>query len=349
MLSVHFDPDSGSPYWLDRQRQLGVDARREIRTAADLAKLGPMDEQALSLRPVEDFIPRSLQHRRAELVIGETAGTLGRPKHAVHRQDEFHAAFIEPFLAAAGRVRFPRQCNWLFIGPSGPHIIAKAARACANAMGAADPFTIDLDPRWAKKLPAGTFAWKRYLEHIEEQALAILASQRIGVLFSTPVVLESLGPRMTPSQRRAIRGIHLGGVSVSAAQRQSFQQHFPQAVILSGYGNTLFGMMPELAHAADTGFDYYPHGCRLLARVVAMDERSSPQARLGHDVPPGERGQVVITRLDETQLIINMMERDSAALLPPPASAAEEGFVLPGLRDPQPIVNQTVKPAVGLY
>ena len=41
----------------------------------------------------------------------------------------------EPFVAAAARVHFPRELNWLFIGPSGPHIIGKAARACASAMG----------------------------------------------------------------------------------------------------------------------------------------------------------------------------------------------------------------------
>ena len=59
-----------------------------------------MDEPALATRPIEDFIPRSLLNRRGELIIAETAGTLGRAKFCVHRRDEFHEAFIEPFLAA---------------------------------------------------------------------------------------------------------------------------------------------------------------------------------------------------------------------------------------------------------
>lgn len=324
-----------------------MDVRKDIRTTADLVKLGPMDEQAMATRPVEDFVPRSLLHRRREFLIGETAGTLGQPKYAAHRLDEFHAAFVEPFVVAARRVGFPRELNWLFIGPSGPHIIGKAARACAQALASPDPFTIDLDPRWAKKLLPGTFVWRRYLDHVQDQALAIINAQRIGILFSTPIVLESLGPRISDAQRQTIRGIHLGGLSVTAAQRQSFRRHFPHAVLLSGYGNTLFGMMPELAWSDETGFSYYPLGCRLLPRVIPAD--SADPERLGHDVSYGQRGQVVLSRLDETQLIVNLIERDTAVRLRPPPAAASEGFVLDGLGDPQPIVNQLVKPAVGLY
>ena len=28
VLALHFDPDQGSPYWLQRQQQLGFDVRR---------------------------------------------------------------------------------------------------------------------------------------------------------------------------------------------------------------------------------------------------------------------------------------------------------------------------------
>ena len=142
-------------------------------------------------------------------------------------------------------------------------------------MGSPEPFTIDLDPRWAKKLPPGTFGWRRYVEHVESQAMAILNSQEIGVIFSTPVVLESLGRRMSSRQIDRIRGIHLGGVSVPSQQREAFATLFPRAVVLSGYGNSLFGMMPELSFSAQTGFDYYPLGLRQIVRVVARDGGSA--------------------------------------------------------------------------
>jgi hypothetical protein len=265
----------------------------------------------------------------------------------VHRTDEFHAAFVEPFAIAAARVRFPRQSNWLFIGPSGPHIIGKAARACANAMGSPDPFTIDLDPRWAKKLPPGSFAWKRYVEHIEQQALNVLNTQHVGVIFSTPVVLDGIGAKLPEAQRSRIRGIHLGGLAVSPEQRTGFHHAFPDAVLLSGYGNTLFGMMPELAYSKETGFDYFPHGLRLIVRTIISDGDARPD--LHRDAAHGERGRLVVTRLSETQLILNLVERDTAVRLPPPKDLADRGFVLDGLRDPAPIVNAVIQPAVGLY
>ena len=93
VLAVHFDPELGSSYWLQRQRELGLDARRDIRILDDLALLGPMDESALACRPIEDFIPRSLLARRSEFIVAETAGTLGRPKFAVHLRQEFESAF----------------------------------------------------------------------------------------------------------------------------------------------------------------------------------------------------------------------------------------------------------------
>ena len=177
-IDLHFDPQTGSPYWLAKQAELGVDVRKAVRTPDDLPLLGPMDESALATQPIEDFIPRAMLDRRAEFIVAETAGTLGPPKFAVHRRDEFERAFVDPFIAAATRANFPRGLNWLFIGPSGPHVIAKAARRCAEAFASPDPFAVDLDPRWAKKLPAGSFALKRYSQHVLDQALAVICPCR---------------------------------------------------------------------------------------------------------------------------------------------------------------------------
>jgi hypothetical protein len=210
-------------------------------------------------------------------------------------------------------------------------------------MGSPACFTTDLDPRWAKKLPPGSFAWRRYIEHLEEQALTILQSQEIGVLFSTPIVLQGLGPRIAGEKREAIRALHLGGLSVTSACRAELQKFFPRAVILSGYGNTLLGVMPELSFSPRQGFSYFPHGRRLLLRVIPGAEQ------LAQDVAYGLRGQVVVSRFDETQLILNLIERDSAVRLPPPVAAIHDGFVSDGVRDPQPIVNAHLKPALGLY
>jgi thienamycin biosynthesis protein ThnN len=347
VLRIHFDAEVGTPYWLDKQRELGIDAVAQIRTVDDLAVLGPMDEQALAERPIEDFMPRRF-HGSNDHLLAETAGTLGRPKTAVHRTDEFEGAFVVPFVQAARRADFPTGGHWLFLGPTGPHIIGRAARRCARALGAGDVFTVDFDPRWAKKLPPGSFAAQRYLTHIEEQALAVLEVQNIDVLFVTPAVLNNLAERIDETRRRAIRGIHLGGMAASAEFMARAAEMFPNAVILSGYGNTLFGMMPQLRYAEETGFDYFAHGDRLIVRLIPPAE-DGEEPDIAGSVEYGARGRVLVHRLDEMQFLPNLLERDTAVRIPPAPEARADGFAQDGVRDPQPIVSETIKPVLGLY
>ena len=347
IIGIHFDKDNGTPYWLDKQKEMGVDISKSIQSIDDLSILGPMDEQALATRPVEDFVPR-LFRREKNYIIAETAGTLGRPKFAIHREDEFQSAFITPFIKAAKRISFPTNCHWLFIGPTGPHVIGRAARACARQMDAGDVFTVDFDPRWAKKLPSGSFASQRYLEHIEAQALSILAVQSIGVLFSTPVVLNSLAEKMSEKKRSAIEGIHLGGMSTSTEFMDKMSEFFPNAVVLSGYGNTLFGMMPQLSYDKQMGFDYFPYGHRLIVKIIHTSG-DCQTTDIGSGVEYGQRGQLVVHRLDEMQFIANFVERDTAIRIRPNPDAEADGFMLDGIRDPQPIINEKTKPSIGLY
>jgi thienamycin biosynthesis protein ThnN len=347
IIGIHFDKDNGAPYWLDKQKKIGLDISKSIQCIEDLSILGPMDEEALVTRPVEDFIPRIFRQEK-DYVLAETAGTLGRPKFAIHREDEFQVAFITPFVQAAQRISFPSNFHWLFVGPTGPHIIGRAARACARQMNAGDVFTVDFDPRWAKKLPGESFAAQRYLEHIEAQALRVLEVQNIGVLFSTPIVLSGLAEKMDKTKRQAIQGIHLGGMSAGAEFMDKMSELFPNAVLLSGYGNTLFGMMPQLNYDRQAGFDYFPYGHRLIVKVIPIAS-GCETIDIGSGVEYGQRGQLVVHRLDEMQFIANFIERDSAIRIQSNPNLAAEDFLLDGIRDPQPIIDEKTKPSIGLY
>lgn len=135
VVDLHFDPRWGAPYWLERAKTLGFDPRVAVRCIEDLARFGPMPTEELARRPVENFLPRKHHARLHECISSETGGTTGPPKRTLFLREEFDAAFVAPFLAAAALIGFPRNVHWLFIGPSGPHVIGKAARACATAMG----------------------------------------------------------------------------------------------------------------------------------------------------------------------------------------------------------------------
>jgi hypothetical protein len=160
--------------------------------------------------------------------------------------------------------------------------------------------------------------------------------------------LENLSENLTLEQRQEILGIHLGGMAASHEFMSKMSDSFPKAVILSGYGNTLFGMMPQLHYDSQTGFEYFPMGNRLVAQVIQEPEDAF-EVNLVKTAEYEQRGRIVMHRLDEFQLILNMVERDTAIRIPPPVNSKDNGFILDGIRDPKPVVNEVTKVSLGLY
>lgn len=351
VVDIHFDRNNGTPFWIEKAGLLGIKPQRDIRTIDDLRLLGPMEIEALRKRPIEDFVPKRFWKQRSSWIVGETGGTTGVPKTTMYFTKEFQAAFIEPFIFAAKYRNFPKGENWLWIGPSGPHIIGKAARICATALDSADPFTIDFDPRWVKKFPPQSLAFGRYLEHVIEQAMRIITTQHIGVLFTTPKVLVRLAEAMDMQQRDSIHGIHFGGMTLERSTFQDIKEAFPNAVMLAGYGNTLFGMCPEFDGDPDLPLEYFPVGNRLILQTVPTGNEMKPEEKLFHPCEVGEIGQLVCSRLDESFMIINLFERDQGELVEPSAVLRKYGIRSNGLRNPKPpLVTKTEEQiAIGLY
>src|SRR3984893_12708418 len=179
LLRLHFHPEWGSSYWLRRQDQLGWDVRDRVRTLDDLWLFGPMPLADLRRFPVRAFVPRALHRQWPRFVLGETAGTRGEPCGTAYREDEFRAAFVTPFLRVAEATGFPRGEPWLWVGPSGPHIIGKVVRELARQTGSMDPFSVDFDPRWARRLADGSIARQRYLDHVTGQALDVMQREEM--------------------------------------------------------------------------------------------------------------------------------------------------------------------------
>jgi hypothetical protein len=230
----------------------------------------------------------------------------------------------------AERIGFPRGGAWLYVGPSGPHVIGQAGASCATAMGGHQPFTIDFDPRWFRKLPKDSLGRKRYIQHLVDQAMDVLRSEPVEVLFTTPTMIEELATVMTDAQRHAIRGVHYGGMRVDPKLLITAQtQWFPRAVHLAGYGNSLFGVCMEAGGPPDRVLRYFPHGLRHQVRV-ASDKR------------------VWMHRLDPTVLIINLEERDVGVLARPPFELQQLGFGV-GVEDPAPFEQGSGTSQAGIY
>jgi thienamycin biosynthesis protein ThnN len=349
LLALHFHPSHGSRYWQRRQEALGWAVCDRVRRADDLWLLGPTPPDDLRRYPLRDFIPQAFHRRLDTFVVGETAGTSGLPRATAYRADEFRAAFVTPFLRVARRTGFPRGEPWLWVGPSGPHVIGKVVRALARHTGSMDPFSVDFDPRWAKRLADGSLARRRYLDHVTAQALDVLRREHVGVLFITPPALAALAPRMTDRQREAVGGVHYGGMSLSPGVVNDFRAAFPDAVHLAGYGNTLFGVVMEVEDAPREAMDYFPLDDRVLFSVVDWPEEGPPPDWPPRALGPGQRGRVAFHRLDESCLLVGVVERDAAEPVAPSAAALALGGTAEGIRNPSPPESLRGRLQLGLY
>ena len=350
MLAIHFEPRWGSPFWLDALERCGLPAGHEFQSLGELRIFGPLDFEALRFRPLDYMIPRSRLSRLSQCFRSETGGTTGHPIPTLFDEAEFHRSFVHPFMRAADVVAFPLGGNWLFIGPTGPHIIGRAARALAIAMGAGDPHMIDFDPRWYRKLAAGSIGRRRYLDHVVEQSLATIKREPIDVLFSTPAVLDALSPRMTPAQRHRIRGIHYGGQRLDALRYRELREDlFPYAAHLSGYGNSLFGCALEVPRTPSRpSLDYHlPHEGWFI-ELLDWDG-SGPLPPPEAAVPSGKRGRMLAHRFSPTCLLLNLVESDTAVRLDPDLRALSAGFRFGAFSDPLPPESDIQERSAGIY
>ncbi len=344
ILNLHCDPVSGSPYWLNRQKTLGFSIPERIQTLADLHQLGAFDLNDLNRFPLEHFIPAGVLHRQP-LITAETGGATGHPKATAYVQSEFIEAFVEPFIQTTGWNELVADGNWLWVGPSGPHIIGKAAREIALRTTGSDGFSVDFDPRWYRKLAPQSIARQRYMEHLVQQALTIIQQQTIDYLFSTPVVLLSLAEPMTDPQKARIRFIYLGGMSVTVEALQALGDHFPQAQFLSGYGNTLFGVSHERKpHRPDGELPiYFSPADRLVIQMIPLDATLPDSERIQQQVAYGETGQVMMHRLGETFFLPNVIERDCGVRV----ASNQDGS--DGVMNPRPVQQNQFKVENGIY
>lgn len=306
LVRLHTDPQTGSRFWQDRLARLKLSPEQLI---ADPLSVPPMGAADLRGHPIEDLIPAAVLAEQPYLVTGETSGFSGKPVVTAFLEEEFRGGFVTPFVEQARRVGFPLRVNWLWAGPSGPHIVGKAVRAILREVNGVDPFAVDFDPRWFRRQPRDALSARRYLEHILEQTLEVLSEQRVEVIFTTPPVLTLLGERLTPAARDAIRGVHYAGMAMTVDEYRRHRQAFPNAVHMSGYGNSLFGMFPETGFGAD-GLRYATPSDRIVVEVVRREgDRYVPCAI-------GETGQVMVSRYDRSALILNMLQEDVATRTP---------------------------------
>jgi hypothetical protein len=332
----HFSPETGSPFWLERAKSLDFDPLTEVRDFADLT-LFPNVANELRFTRVEDLIPRGYGERPDVVGVFESGGTTGAPKRVVLLRDwlELLLAWSSAQLDGHG---VPHGVNWLSVVPSGPHMVGPIIAAQAAFRGGL-AFSVDLDPRWVKKLIAAGNAAEAgaYGEHLVEQLAYLLQTQDIGVLMITPPVLERLAGRddLVKLVNDKVQAINWVGTQMDADTRYLYRTEvFPETVLYSGFGSTMIlGNASERHGLSDEDPCVYdPFSPYMSFNVI------DPET--GTAVPYGERGQVVMHHVSKSLLLPNNLERDYATRIEP--AAGQVGDSVADVAPVEQFDNETV-------
>jgi hypothetical protein len=337
IVQWHFNPETGSPFWLEFASKLDWDPRTEIQTYADLDRFGPFQDEWLRGGPVRRWVPKGLAGQPT--YVFETGGSTGVPKSRININD-FRTDY-EMFSDTLPDAFFPKGSDWLMVGPSGPRRLRLAVEHLAQHRGGIS-FCIDLDPRWVIKLIKARQMdqVEAYKRHVVDQALTLIkAHDNIRCLFITPKLLEALTEKIS-LEKAGITGIFCGGTEMTPQfHRWVREEILGDAFFAPTYGNTLMGLAvgKPFDLADNYAIIYYPPMPRAVLEVVDPDD---PTTLVGY----GETGRVRLTTLTKEFFVPRFLERDEAEREPPC-----EAYPWDGVRNVRPFSRFQTNVTEGVY
>jgi len=310
IINWHFDPETGTPFWLEYAKKLDWDPRREIQSYADLDRFNFFEDEWLRGGPVRRWVPRAYADK--PIYVFETGGSTGVPKSRISI-DDFRIDY-EMFSATLPDEAFPPGSDWLMLGPSGPRRLRLAVEHLAQYRGGIC-FMVDLDPRWVIKLikMGESGMAEKYKQHVIDQGLTLLrAHENIRCLFTTPKLLEALCEKVS-LKRVGIKGVFCGGTEMTPQfHRFAVEELLDGVYFAPTYGNTLMGLAVHKPRAPEDNYAiiYYPPSPRAMIEVVDPD-------RPDRVVEYGQTGRVRLTTLTKEFFMPRFLERDEAEREPP--------------------------------
>ena len=342
VVAWHFDPATGSPFWLDYAKKLGWDPRDRINGFDDIQQFDLFEDEWLRGGPVRRWVPRGLAGK--PVFVFETGGTTGTPKTRINC-DDFRTDY-EIFSTTLPDEYFPKGANWLMLGPSGPRRLRLAVEHLTQHRGGI-AFCVDLDPRWVIKLIKKGWSehLQAYKDHVIDQAVTILeAGHDIRCAFATPKLLEALALRLesmgTTIRKMGITGIFSGGTEFTPQwNRFAHEELLDGAYMTPTYGNTLMGLAASAPSGPFNNYKiaYYAPQPRAVTEVVDFDDPN-------RQVEYGESGRVKLTTLTKEFFMPRFLERDEAEREPPC-----ELYPWDGVRNVRPFSKLQANVVEGVY
>ena len=342
VVAWHFDPATGSPFWLDYAKKLTWDPRERVKRFEDLQQFDLFEDEWLRGGPVQRWVPKGIAGK--PVFVFETGGTTGVPKTRINCED-FRIDY-EIFSTTLPDEHFPKGGNWLMLGPSGPRRLRLAVEHLTQHRGGI-AFCVDLDPRWVIKLIKKGWSehLQAYKDHVIDQAVTILqAGHDIKCMFTTPKLLEALALRLesmgTSIRKMGITGIFSGGTEFTPQWNRFAQEELLDGAYMTPtYGNTLMGLAPSAPSGPHNSYkiSYYAPQPRAVVEVVDFDD----PRRL---VEYGLTGRVKLTTLTKEFFMPGFLERDEGEREPP-----YEKYPWDGVSGVRPFHGIAATTTVGVY
>ncbi len=326
----HFDPETGTPFWLEKAKTYPFNPLKDVQGFDDLKLFPLFEDDWLRGAPgldIKRWVPKAYWGKKPVYVF-ETGGTTGVPKSRVVIED--HKIDYEMMSATLPDEHFPRGANWLMLGPSGPRRLRLAIEHLAQYRGGIC-FCVDLDPRWVVKLikERKIDEAERYKAHCIDQALTILAAgHQIKCMFTTPKLLAALAQALAEGNRRSSRraigfpvpegslrsiadcgitGIFSGGTEFTPQfTREACEEMLEGRTYMTPtYGNTLMGLACSKPVGKHDGYkiSYYAPQPRAAVQVVHFDDYTKV-------VDYGKTGRALLTTLTKEFFMPRFPERD---------------------------------------
>jgi hypothetical protein len=298
----HFDPDTGSPYWLKRANELSIDPLN-ITRYEQLSALGPFPMGDLRTVDPVDLVPLAVP-RPVAGQIWETGGTTGEPCRVFYTESmDEHRGFWHRY--AMEREGFKPGKNWIQATPTGPHIYGHYASDQVDMYGGR-VYRLDFDPRWVKRLlRAGKLREaSEYTDHVIEQVAVIMASQQIDYLVATPALLQAL-VRRQPELVARLQGARLSGTHITPEMWRTIAPALNGGLLAVMYGNTLGCANPLRVEQDGDLMIYGPNYPQITMTVTDPDDCTKV-------VDYSDYGRVRLTLMYDDLFMPNIMERDRA-------------------------------------
>jgi hypothetical protein len=351
VIAWHFDPKTGSPFWLrQKEESLGFDPREKIDGFDALIEHFPSFDGDKHLRtvPAQDWIPKGYADCDSWSMF-MTGGTTGDPKLRWGRlgqgEDDSDYAWdyrqFSNYLPADG---FPNGGSCLYIGPGGPRRLPLGVEILA-LIRKAGFMKVDMDVAWMKD-DANT-CQKAYKDELVRRAIGAIRRNKPDWIFCPPVLIQAIGELIDWTDT-SVKGVFAGGTEMSRETiRHIVEVLFKGKIhLVPTYGNALVGLArPRTIATFDRPIEgqapysviYQPLQPRTLLRITKFGDPKTL-------VPYGEHGFVEITTATKQWFMPRYLERDWAFRVAP-----TEEYPWDGVGEVGPHPDQRATTKVGVY